>query len=219
MNPALPRLTALDLDFRRIAATSATIAVHVLAFMLLLAPMESAPPPARAHVVETPYIIDNVIPPPPPPPTEEPRTVTRTQAPRPQLIPEVMPQLDVAPIDYVVPDIEPIAAETDSFGTGDMGIGDPPSGPLPLTVLVGPSPTYPLQALRQGIQGRVILRIEVDANGVPSGGRIETSSGSTLLDRAALKFVIAKWRFEPAVHGGQPIAAVALVPVDFVINE
>jgi protein TonB len=92
------------------------------------------------------------------------------------------------------------------------------SGPVELTILEGPTPPYPVQAIRQGITGKVVLRIEVDANGRPVDGRIERSSGSRLLDQAALKFVLAKWRFVPAQSGGQAIASTALVPIDFSLD-
>jgi periplasmic protein TonB len=217
MSPAtLPRFPALDLDARRIAATSATIAVHALAFMLLLAPMQWSPPTDIAGPVD-PIIVEDVkppvIPPPPPPPI---RDVIRTP-PQPTQQTQVMEQLEIAPVDIA------LTNTTDStegeIGPPVIDIGPPPSGPQVLAISFGPAPNYPIVALRGGVEGRVILRIEVDANGVPIDGRIERSSGSTLLDRTALKFVIAKWRFVPATYGGQNIAATALVPVDFVINE
>jgi periplasmic protein TonB len=220
MSPAtLPRFPSLDLDARRIAATSATIAVHALAFMLLLAPMQWSAPAAVTEP-DDPIIVEEtrppVIPPAPPILVQPIRT-----PPPPTQQPQVMEQLDVAPVDIALTTTD----ITDST-EGEIGppvetfeIGPPPTGLQQLAVSFGPAPNYPIQAIRSGIEGRVMLRIDVDANGVPIDGRIEKSSGSTLLDRAALKFVLAKWRFVPATHGGQNIAATALVPVDFVIND
>jgi protein TonB len=215
----LPRFPTLDLDPRRIAATSATIAVHLLALMLLLAPMQSAPPKVDVDVDPPVVIIEEKKLPKPIPPPPIIRQVTRTP-PRPTTQPPVMEQLKPEAVDTLV-------TPSDSANDDDGDIGppveitgsDPPSGPQILTILSGPTPTYPISALRQGIEGRVILRIEVDANGVPTGGIIETSSGSRLLDREALKFVLAKWRFVPAMYEGHPVAATALVPVDYVINQ
>ena len=220
MSPAtLPRFPSLDLDARRIAATSATIAVHVLAFMLLLAPMQGAPPKEFVDKNEPIFVEEKIVKPIDPPPPID-RIITRTPPP-PTQQPQVMEQLETAPVDTLI-----AATETTDSTEGEIGppvevidIGPPPSGPQILAVSYGPAPSYPLAALRAGIEGRVILRIEVDATGAPVDGRIERSSGSTLLDRAALKLVLAKWRFVPATYGGQPIAATALVPVDFVINE
>src|SRR5690349_2996030 len=54
MSPAtLPRIPALDLDFRRIAGTSATIAIHLAALMLLLAPVQWSPPAEKPDEVDT----------------------------------------------------------------------------------------------------------------------------------------------------------------------
>ena len=221
MSPAtLPRFPALDLDYRRIAGTSATIAVHLLALMLLLTPVQWSPP--TEQIEETPPYVpyeEKVPEPIVPPPEPQPREIVRTQS-APRTPPIVMEQLESAAIDQEVD----LSAQADTDAIEDGAGGDdfeiaPPSGPQRLAVSFGPAPPYPMVPLRQGVEGRVILRIEVDANGVPTGGVIENSSGSRLLDQAALKFVVAKWRFVPAMHQGQPIAATALVPIDFVLNQ
>jgi protein TonB len=77
-----------------------------------------------------------------------------------------------------------------------------------------PAPRYPASALRRGESGEVLLRIEVDANGMPYAMDIMRSSGSLELDRAAL--VAARdWRFRPALRDGQPVSASVNVPITF----
>lgn len=44
---------------------------------------------------------------------------------------------------------------------------------------------FPTQAIRQNLQGTVILRVLVDANGKPLQVVIDQSSGHALLDRSA----------------------------------
>ncbi len=85
--------------------------------------------------------------------------------------------------------------------------------PLPLST-GNPSPRYPRLALRRGWEGEVVLRVKVDATGCVARVRVHTSSGHDLLDDSAVEAVRA-WRFYPARHGGQPVAAVVRVPVQF----
>jgi len=80
---------------------------------------------------------------------------------------------------------------------------------------VSPTPPYPAQALRRRIQGEVVLRIRVDVRGEPVEVSVETSSGSSLLDEAAVKFVKARWHFVPAMQDGQAVEALARLPIDF----
>lgn len=80
-------------------------------------------------------------------------------------------------------------------------------------------PAYPLQALRAGVQGTVLLKVLVDADGKPVQVVIEHGSGSRLLDDAARKHVLASWRFHPATRDGHAIQAWALVPVQFALNR
>jgi periplasmic protein TonB len=213
MSHALP--TPLhDVDAKRIAATAFAIAVHVIAFMLLLAPMEWTPPVATVEAPPIDLVVQEkkikVI---PPVPIERPKPLTRpvTKAP-PVATPDTPPVISDRPAPMAIPyvPVEPLPL----LPTFEL----PPTGPIALTVLDGPAPPYPAYAIRQNITGRVVLRIEVDASGRPVSGDIERSSGSSLLDKAALKFVLAKWRFQPAQHGGQAIAATCLVPIEFSLD-
>ncbi len=57
--------------------------------------------------------------------------------------------------------------------------------------------TYPKEALRRGHQGTVVLRIEINASNKVSAISVEQSSGSEILDRAAVKML----RTAPYVGG------------------
>lgn len=80
-------------------------------------------------------------------------------------------------------------------------------------------PAYPIQALRAGVQGTVLLKVLVDASGKPVQVAIERSSGSRTLDDAARRHVLAAWRFHPAMREGHTIEAWALVPVQFNLSR
>ena len=80
-------------------------------------------------------------------------------------------------------------------------------------------PAYPIQALRAGVQGTVLLKVLVDAGGKPVQVAIKRSSGSRTLDDAARQHVLAAWRFHPAMRDGHAIEAWALVPVQFNLSR
>jgi periplasmic protein TonB len=75
-------------------------------------------------------------------------------------------------------------------------------------------PVYPEVARRRGQQGRVLLQVNVSANGVPVDVTVAQSSGFASLDDAALR-AVEQWRFVPATRGGTAVPAVAEVPVRF----
>lgn len=81
------------------------------------------------------------------------------------------------------------------------------------------APAYPIQALRAGVEGTVLLKVLVDASGKPVRVMVEHSSGSRLLDDAARKHVLAAWHFHPAMRDGHAIEAWAVVPVRFNLNR
>lgn len=92
---------------------------------------------------------------------------------------------------------------------GTAGV-DRDATPLPNN----PRPVYPMLARRQGIEGRVLIRVAVRQSGQVGDVDIARSSGSSLLDDAALR-AVRRWRFHPALRSGQAITATITVPVVF----
>jgi protein TonB len=88
---------------------------------------------------------------------------------------------------------------------------------LPQKLPTNAPPVYPLDALLAGIEGRVLLRVLVNAEGVVDAAEVDASSGSASLDRAALAAVLG-WRFRAALRRGLPVAHEVLVPVRFSIR-
>ncbi|MCF7859326.1 MAG: energy transducer TonB [Candidatus Cloacimonetes bacterium] len=78
---------------------------------------------------------------------------------------------------------------------------------------------YPVFARNAGVEGDVILQVEVFKDG--SVGAIEVvkslMSGPGGLDEAAIKSV-KKWEFSPAKSGGKPVACWVTFPVGFYLN-
>ena len=87
------------------------------------------------------------------------------------------------------------------------------NAPLPIKQV---KPIYPEFAKKSGIQGEVILEVEVFTDG--SVGAIEVvkslMSGPGGLDEAAIK-AVKQWEFSPAKSGGKPVACWVTFPVGF----
>ena len=62
------------------------------------------------------------------------------------------------------------------------------------------------------------LKVELDESGRIDRITIVSSSGSPRLDEAA-RAAIASWRCRPAQHDGQPVRAVALQSLAFVLER
>jgi protein TonB len=82
----------------------------------------------------------------------------------------------------------------------------------------GCTPKYPDAARRATIQGRVLMRVRVAADGAPTDITVLSSSGSPKLDRAAADALRA-CRFRPATSGGRPVPGTADVPYNFVLEN
>lgn len=84
--------------------------------------------------------------------------------------------------------------------------------------LSNPPPTYPLSARRRGVEGTVLVRAEVAANGECLRAELKKSSGAEMLDLAALE-AVRKWRFVPAKRGSQAVVAWVEVPITFKLEN
>ncbi len=103
-------------------------------------------------------------------------------------------------------------------GVGQGG-GGPSRGPgYALGSAANPMPPYPPSARRRGVEGTVLLRVAVSAEGRALSVEIYRSSGSDSLDEAA-RDTIARWHFRPATRAGEAVAATTFVPVQFTLVE
>jgi protein TonB len=100
-------------------------------------------------------------------------------------------------------------------GRGGSGSGKA-GGVIPPGILSQREPNYPEQARRAGIEGTVVLKIEILANGQAGQVYVFRSSGSELLDNAAAD-AVRRWRFVPAKlrETGQTIVCQTTMPVVF----
>jgi TonB family protein len=79
------------------------------------------------------------------------------------------------------------------------------------------APVYPAAAKRDGIQGKVLLLVEISVDGLAKSVQISESSGYSSLDNAA-KAAVLSWKFIPAKQYGKAIDASALVPIEFKLS-
>lgn len=84
--------------------------------------------------------------------------------------------------------------------------------------LQNPPPAYPLAARRRGLEGRVVLHVQVLENGRCGDISIKQSSGHEILDNAALQ-AVKEWRFIPAQRGDTAITARVDVPIHFKLEK
>lgn len=169
----------------------------------------------NAKTVSLPAMLDDTmvwmkpeIPPPSPPP--EPPT----------------PQVKTAPPEVVVPKVEVDVAEPPPAPVVQASTEPAPEPALPTRSEAPPAPAaqpstnngqmrsavladangcakpdYPVRAARNGETGTVMLALLVGADGRVQDSRIQSSSGSRDLDRAAVN-ALSMCTFQPAMHGG-----------------
>lgn len=201
-----PRLSRSGLAF--------VLALHALVFWLLL----------RANVITLPdqlsVLTVSLI-----RPVEEAK-------PQPEVVPPQPRPVKPRPVPQRTPDR--IAAPETSPAPSPVAVAPvpPPAPPVdapPAPVqtiqprfdadyLDNPKPPYPIVSRRMGEQGRVVLRVQVRADGTAGEVRIATSSGSPRLDESAL-VTVQRWKFVPARRGTEAVAATVLVPVAFTLKE
>ncbi len=76
-------------------------------------------------------------------------------------------------------------------------------------------PTYPAMALRDRVQGTVVLRALVGRNGRVQN--VQVLSGPSLLASAAVA-AVRRWRYEPSVQNGELVGAEKQITVQFTIS-
>lgn len=80
-------------------------------------------------------------------------------------------------------------------------------------------PVYPQALAAQGVEGTVLLSVEVGTDGKP--GKIVVDKDSPALPAAlndAAITAVRSWTFQPATKDGKPVATKVLVPVQFALD-
>ena len=193
-----------------------TIALHVLVLGALLSYA-----PARKALLDAAPIMVNLI----TPKVEEPKPAPTTELPKPKPVHHHVKPVPMPPAPMVT---APAEASSPVIAAPPPAAPPPPpvrAAPAPVPVippdysaayLNNPAPAYPPMSKRLREQGRVVLRVHVTAAGGVDEVQVRASSGSSRLDEAALD-AVRRWKFVPAKHGAESVAAWVLVPIPFVL--
>jgi protein TonB len=198
----------------RYTGLAIVVAVHVAAIAALLRYA-----PARLALSEAMPIMVSLIA--PQPAVEKLRILPKPLPVKPRVAP-LTPPLPQQIVTTTANAPEPVTAPAPP---APVAIASPPA-PAPIAAapvvppnfsasyLENPPPAYPPLSRRVGEQGKVMLRVLVNAKGTADTVELRSSSGSSRLDDAALESV-KHWRFVPARQGDQPVAAWVLIPITF----
>lgn len=156
-------------------------------------------------------MIEPERPEPPKPPVEPPKVAPQLAPPEvvvPKVEVDVAPPLEPAPVQATTqPDPSP-----HPFTPAQTALDAPPaantnanSGQMRSAVFADANscalPDYPASAARNGETGTTTLALLVGADGRVSSARVEQSSGSRVLDRAAVN-ALSLCKFKPAMNNG-----------------
>jgi protein TonB len=206
-----------ELRRRQTPAFAAVLAVHGLAAWALL----SADSVREALVDVVPPLVVSLI---------DTRTDPEPYTPP----PPALPRVDVTPLAVMVPlpmsvDVPAATAESSRVQPVVVAVNpvrevaerpmEPPAIPktIPASAveyLVSPKLVYPLYSRRAKETGVVMLRVLIDADGMPAQVAIDKSSGFPRLDDAALAAMRGA-RFKPYRENGRALPVWAPAPVVF----
>jgi TonB family protein len=86
----------------------------------------------------------------------------------------------------------------------------PDVGPSPIRM---PQPSYTREAIRDNVEGAVVLRVIIDEQGKVEVLKVLRSVPE--LDEEAIRVVESRWRFQPATKNGRPVATLSDLVVRF----
>jgi TonB family protein len=89
---------------------------------------------------------------------------------------------------------------------------------VPAAYQEAPPPAYPAAAREQGLEGVVVLNVEVLATGRVGEVQVAVSSGARVLDETAVA-AVRGWTFTPARQGGRAVDSLVEVPVRFALSR
>lgn len=215
----------------------AAILVNML--MCMVAPILSNSPNAKQQELTTEPIL---LAPPPPLPQQTRRETEHKPKPEPpkrintptismkqpmdhQAPPKLSfkpPSFEMAMANQISPGMEVTPPPPDATGdftkagplpTEKIGfeLGELDTPPMPIRRV---RPIYPFQARRQGITGKVTVRFLVNVTGMVENISIVSSEPKGVFDEA-VKECIAKWRFNPGIYQGEPVATWVVIPISF----
>lgn len=92
-----------------------------------------------------------------------------------------------------------------------------PGGDAAILRFIAQNLKYPVTAMEQGVQGRVVVDFVVEKDGSMSNVKVVRSVDSAL-DKEAIRVVRGLSRFTPGTKNGQPVRARYTLPITFRMN-
>jgi protein TonB len=189
---------------------------------------EAKPLVMEVSMIAIPASKPNVTPPSPPPPTptlRKPEPVKPVLKPVPaKPSPVVTKPVSESPVENSVP--APTATQTPAPSTTTSSATsvstNAPTEEETFTQAAyasKPDPEYPSIARSREWEGKVVLRLQVSAEGIVENVTVDKTSGHDILDESAIETVKKKWRLIPAKRGSTPVATSVLVPIKFYLTE
>ena len=77
-----------------------------------------------------------------------------------------------------------------------------------------PPPLYPKEAAEHNLSGKVVLLVDVNADGSVADAIVEQSEPGGVFDAQALA-AVKKWQFTPGMKDGKPVGGQVRVPIEF----
>jgi periplasmic protein TonB len=230
MNVTSPSLLAgvpslLWQQIRRIGPLGAIILLHVGFFYALQSGLlRQATQAVLPKEVFATFITPQPAPEPPKPQPATPKTV--------QVVKKAITHSRPAPVVNTTPSpqaitVAPSAALPEPASPAVVAppaSATPPASAQPRTIssaieyLQAPQPDYPPISRRIGEEGKAILRVLVNEKGRPERVEVQKSSGSSRLDEAARQAVL-RAIFKPFMEDGKAVAAFAIVPIKFQLDN
>ncbi|WP_334188333.1 energy transducer TonB [Noviherbaspirillum sp.] len=233
------------LSLNRVGPLGAIILAHAGLLYILQAPSKPQPSPSAPREIMATFITPAPAPAPALPPEPVPKPVAEQPRPvppepvKPQPAPKKVKRIPKktetptrvpAAVEEPVPSTQTAAAPPEPAPPAAAAPSAPmPAAPAPTPVpaqprtvtsgiqyLQAPQPEYPPLAKRMGEEGKAILRVLVNDKGRPEKIELQKSTGSALLDEAARQ-AVARALFKPFMEDGKPVAAYAIVPINFQI--
>ncbi|WP_374481161.1 energy transducer TonB [Zoogloea sp.] len=215
---------------RSMVGTGVAVALHLALLGLFFYQFESAAPPVTPP---QPYMTVSLVTPdtpkqtpPQPRPTQpavsKPQPVAKQRPAPPTMAPSKPTLISAATATNAVEATAPAAQPAPPAPPVQAAAKEAPVTIVPprfdAAYLSNPAPEYPRLSRRMGEEGRVLLKVQVGADGRPTDVSVFKSSGFTRLDESARDTVLHSWRFVPARQGDQTVAGTVKVPIDFTLN-
>ena len=181
-----------------------TIAVHLVSIT------PDQPKPLPPQPIEKPKIVPVVK------DQSKPKPLPVLAAPKAAVTPVAVPQVE-KPVENT-PSVPVATIPTQTTSAPQKAEPAPPKVVQGVAYLVPPDVVYPESAREAGVAGTTLIRALININGIVDDAKVQKTSGSVILDRAAVQ-AVKKARFKPYRENGTAQAVYTLIPIAFSLDD